>query len=228
MGSQFTITKKILTLRSLLSFNIFDPYFDPLAYEWVVNSFFKRQRIAEDLATIINRLIPQSKAIIVDMAAGTGVLSIPLAQLGYRVIGMDISNLMLEQIKEKASRFQISELRTVKHNFNSFSAFPSNSIDGYTCLAANRHITNLDVFLTEIYRTLKPGGYFVWPIFWSDFVHWKINAGLKQPVFSSTLAKIMAKYKFKNIKIDRRDSLIRNTIKGVPGYAIPAYIIAQK
>ena len=220
--------KKFSALKSLLGFRSFEPYYEPKTYEWVVNTFFKRSVVAEDVANLIARLIPRSKAVIVDMAAGTGLVSLPLMRLGYRVIAIDIDQQMLDEVKQKAESAALEDVRIVRQNINFFSNFPDNSVDGYTCMAANRYIVNLDVFLSEIYRTLKPGGYFVWPIFASDYVHWKLAAGFRQPVFSWTLAKLMKKKGYINVKIDKFDSMIRNTMKGVPIYAIPTYIIAQK
>jgi len=51
------------------------------------------------IETITNLITPQSK--VVDFGAGTGRLSVPLSQLGYKVTAVEPSQEMLDQLKQK-------------------------------------------------------------------------------------------------------------------------------
>jgi SAM-dependent methyltransferase len=53
-------------------------------------------------AAILARLLPPPPAAVLDVGAGTGFLSIPLARLGYSVTALDLSGGMLARLSEKA------------------------------------------------------------------------------------------------------------------------------
>ena len=79
-------------------------YDDPKTYDFIVEKFLGRKKIAKDIVNIIQKHVPKDKnAVILDEAAGTGVVSLELARRGYKVTATDISLEMLTELKVKAS-----------------------------------------------------------------------------------------------------------------------------
>jgi 2-polyprenyl-3-methyl-5-hydroxy-6-metoxy-1,4-benzoquinol methylase len=90
-------------------------------------------------------------ATICDFGCGTGRLSIPLAQAGYAVVAVDISESSLGELLRTARGLAIDSIVTA-------TALPSKP-----CLAAVvgsdvLHHVDLDRYLPRIQRALRPGG----------------------------------------------------------------------
>lgn len=92
---------------------------------------------------------------ILDVGAGTGAFSIPLAKLGYDVVHFDLSDEMLEKARKKAAG--IPNLRFVKGNAADLSAFSENAFDLTLCFdgAISFSGRNADRVIREICRTGK-------------------------------------------------------------------------
>lgn len=203
-------------------------YEDPQAYDFVVDKFLGRSKLARDMADCLQKHVPVKKSgiKILDEASGTGAISLELARRGYNTYATDISQDMMSQLQTKAKDQNLS-IETALADSNKTLPYTDNSFSAVVSASANRYITDLDTFLNEVNRVLETGGYFIWPILGADIIPWKRNAGLNQPTLSFSLAKEMEKHGFK-VKTDVIGSFMRNTLKGVPAYAIPTYLIAQK
>lgn len=59
-------------------------------------------------AAVLRRLLPGEGGRVLDVGAGTGVLSLPAARLGYRVTGVDVSPSMLARLQASADREGLS------------------------------------------------------------------------------------------------------------------------
>lgn len=68
---------------------------------------------------------------ILDVGAATGVYSIPLAQMGFDVVHLDLSDEMIKAAKEKAAG--LSNIRFVKHDASSLDIFSDNEFDLVLC-----------------------------------------------------------------------------------------------
>lgn len=98
---------------------------------------------------------------ILEIAAGTGRFTKVLLENGNSVIAFDISSSMLEQLKQNLKdhpnygRLQIivGDARTME--------LESCSVDVVVCFNALSHIPEHKRVLTEVYRVLKPGGFFL-------------------------------------------------------------------
>lgn len=100
---------------------------------------------------------------ICDLACGQGILSRRLAGLGAVVIGVDISEGMLDL----ARRYERDEPRGVDYvcgDARSLPEFPEEAFDGLVCNLALMDIPDLDATLRTISRVLRPGGRFVFSI----------------------------------------------------------------
>jgi demethylmenaquinone methyltransferase/2-methoxy-6-polyprenyl-1,4-benzoquinol methylase len=101
-----------------------------------------RKRTVRDLA-----LPPGSR--VLDLAAGTGDLCRDLAAAGHRPIGADLSYGMLAAARTDAPLLQADALRL---------PVPDGVADGVTCGFALRNFVDLEAFVTELARVVRPGG----------------------------------------------------------------------
>ncbi|WP_409302426.1 class I SAM-dependent DNA methyltransferase [Peribacillus sp. SCS-155] len=97
---------------------------------------------------------------IIDLACGTGRLAIPLAKNGYRLIGVDISEEMLEQAKQKSEGLEIDwvlqditkmdileQSELIFMAGNSFQHFLTNESQDMLLNAVHRHLTHKGRFV---------------------------------------------------------------------------------
>jgi demethylmenaquinone methyltransferase / 2-methoxy-6-polyprenyl-1,4-benzoquinol methylase len=88
-------------------------------------------------------------ATVLDLACGTGDLCRELTTSSYRPIGMDLSYGMLAAARTEAPLVHADALRLPVRD---------GSIDGVTCGFALRNFVDLEPFLAELARVLRPGG----------------------------------------------------------------------
>lgn len=104
-----------------------------------------------------------------DIACGTGNLTLPLAQAGFQVKGLDISPEMLAIAQNKASSAQLNIPFVCQ---DMCEAYPGELVDAVTCLYGGLNFLNstqaLKQALAQVYAALKPGGLFVFDQFSAD------------------------------------------------------------
>jgi demethylmenaquinone methyltransferase / 2-methoxy-6-polyprenyl-1,4-benzoquinol methylase len=88
-------------------------------------------------------------SVVVDLAAGTGDLCRDLQAAGHRPVGVDLSWGMLAAARTTAPLVQADVLRL---------PLPDGRADGATCGFALRNFVDLDAFLAELARVVRPGG----------------------------------------------------------------------
>ena len=94
-----------------------------------------------------------------DLGAGCGFQSVPLAQLGFRVVAMDLSAKMLAQLKKTAKNLPIE---TICDDLSNFTNYESDNIELVVCMGDT--LTHLDAFkkvqalLDSIFSSLQTGG----------------------------------------------------------------------
>lgn len=111
---------------------------------------------------VVNIVSESKPNTILDIATGTGDLAINLAETGAdRIIGLDISNGMLEIGKEKVTRKNLGHQIEMVLGDSENMPFEDNSFDAITVAFGIRNFENLEKGLKEILRVLKPGGTFV-------------------------------------------------------------------
>ncbi len=99
---------------------------------------------------------------LLDIATGTGDLAIMMAKLHpEKIIGLDISEGMLEVGKQKIAKANLSDKIEMMLGDSEEMPFENNTFDGITVSFGVRNFANLDKGLQEIHRVLKPGGTFV-------------------------------------------------------------------
>lgn len=90
-----------------------------------------------------------SRAIVLDLACGTGDMCRDLTDAGLRPVGVDLSFGMLAASRTDAP---------LVHGDGLVLPFPDDSIDGVTCGFALRNFVALEPLFAELARILRPGG----------------------------------------------------------------------
>ena len=96
---------------------------------------------------------------ILDLACGTGLLTIPAAQIVNpgSVIGVDSSMGMLAQAQEKIVAANISNLELIEADIDSIE-FAAEQFDVVFCCSAIVYSTDIPAVIDKCYRWLKPEG----------------------------------------------------------------------
>ena len=102
--------------------------------------------------------------LVADFGCGTGRALIPLARRGFRTLGIDLSDPMLQVVREKAELDELDVMR-VRANLVELDGLRSGVLDYGICMFSTlgmiRGRQNRHQFLKHVHRTLKPGGLFV-------------------------------------------------------------------
>jgi len=107
----------------------------------------------------IRLLKPYHPKYILDVATGTGDLAIAALSLNPdKVVGIDISEKMIEIGKEKIKKKKLTDKIQLLPGDSEKLIFIDNSFDAVTVAFGVRNFENLEKGLKDIYRVLKPGG----------------------------------------------------------------------
>ncbi len=200
---------------------------DPHEYESYVLKY-GREKLGQKVADLMKKYGPSvdengNKPNILDIGAGTGLISKALLDSGYSVTSTDLSLPSLNLIPEKGKEIDI-----VLSDMNEDFPFHDNSFDGITSVWANRFITDSDHFLSESLRVLRPNGILLWPIFPPERIPWKINNGMKQHTTTKALATDATHVGFSEsftIPPDYIGTIIK---RDLPLRAVSGFVIARK
>jgi len=97
--------------------------------------------------------------IILDIATGTGDFAVEALKLNpKKIIGIDISEGMLNIGKEKMKKKKVDDIIDLQLGDSENLKFEDNYFDGYTVGFGVRNFENLEKGLSEMLRVLKPNG----------------------------------------------------------------------
>ena len=108
---------------------------------------------------MLRLLIPLRPRVMLDVATGTADVAIMAEQMlrPEKIIGIDISDGMLELGREKLKARQLTDVITLQNGDSEAINFPDHSFDAVTVAFGVRNFEDLDKGLREILRVLKPG-----------------------------------------------------------------------
>jgi len=107
----------------------------------------------------IQMLQEEQPKLILDIATGTGDFAIEALALNPdKVIGVDISEGMLEEGRKKMKKKKLDHLIELRLGDSEKLLFPENNFDAVIVSFGVRNFENLEKGLTDMYRVLKPGG----------------------------------------------------------------------
>ena len=127
-------------------------------YAWISGGV--DEKIEENRKFFVDHDIqPIRSGLAFDLGAGCGFQSVPLAQLGFRVVALDLSAKMLAQLKKTAKNLPIE---TICDDLSNFSNYENGNIELVVCMGDT--LTHLDDFkkvqalLDTIFSSLETGG----------------------------------------------------------------------
>lgn len=94
---------------------------------------------------------------VLDYCCGNGETSIFLAKHGIKTVGIDISDLSVENCKKLAHAEGVQNIVSFFVMDGEAMTFPSNSFDVIACIGVLHHLDTAKAF-RELARVLKPGG----------------------------------------------------------------------
>lgn len=129
-------------------------YFEAVAPQW--------NTMREDYfdETLKSKIIPAgelSDKIVADLGAGTGFLSLALAQNAQLVFAVDQSRNMLGELSRSAASQALKNVYPILGTFEALPLFDG-SVDYIFSSMALHHVENPQQAIKEMYRVLKPGG----------------------------------------------------------------------
>jgi 2-polyprenyl-3-methyl-5-hydroxy-6-metoxy-1,4-benzoquinol methylase len=127
-------------------------------YVWTVGGLDHALSVgAADLAEFVG-----APGYAVDIGAGFGMHTIPLARVGFRVLAIDTSAYLLEQLRQHSTGLPVTGVRADLKEFARHISSPADLIicmgDTLTHLTREEEIGQL---LREVAASLRPGGRFV-------------------------------------------------------------------
>lgn len=129
-------------------------YFDQIAPQW--NSM-RQKYFNQDIRPILFKRINFKNKTVIDLGAGTGYLSLALAKYAKLVFAIDQSQNMLDQIRQKATYQNLTNVFTIISDVNTI-AFQSHQIDVVTMNMALHHMVDPSSIIKEMHRLLKDNG----------------------------------------------------------------------
>jgi ubiquinone/menaquinone biosynthesis C-methylase UbiE len=127
--------------------------FAPVAANYTRSTFHAS---SERLQEVLDLARPKLGDLALDVATGTGNTAFALAPYVRRVIGLDVTNEMLDQARRLTAERGVKNVDWVLGDVADLP-FPDDTFDLYTVRAAPHHFRDIDAFLREAFRVLKPG-----------------------------------------------------------------------
>ena len=107
------------------------------------------------LQEVVDLAQPKRGDLVLDVATGTGNTAFALAPHVRRVIGLDLTREMLAEARKVAAERQILNVDWVIGDAERLP-FQDDTFDIYSVRAAPHHFANVDAFIAESFRVLKP------------------------------------------------------------------------
>lgn len=110
---------------------------------------------SERLQEVLDLAQPQRGDLVLDVATGTGNTAFALAPYVRRVIGLDLTREMLDEARRIADERMVKNTDWVIGDAARLP-FQDGTFDLYVVRAAPHHFPDVDAFLAEAFRVLKP------------------------------------------------------------------------
>lgn len=93
---------------------------------------------------------------VLDMGAGTGIFTLPIARRCREVVAVDISRNMLDLLEKKAAAAGLTNIRTLVADLEKFE--PEGTFSVVCAFASMEYVADLPALLGRLARHVRPGG----------------------------------------------------------------------
>lgn len=135
--------------------------FDVMGNSYEESLFAFPQTRKLEAQAIINRAKVSRGMALLDFAAGSGFLTLPLAQIignnGY-VVAVDVSEVMLAHLRRKALDGNLSHIHCMRTDDPNLGDLEDDTFDRIVSLGGFHHVADQVQVTRSLYRTLKPSG----------------------------------------------------------------------
>jgi len=132
-----------------------------ISFDRVADIYDDTRRMPDEVVervmdAIGSRLKPASS--ILEIGIGTGRMAIPLAQRGFLITGIDISDKMLAHLRKKSAVLP-KPIHAVRGNIHALP-FVNRAFDAVLAVHVLHLVDDIDACLREVHRVLRAGGKF--------------------------------------------------------------------
>jgi ubiquinone/menaquinone biosynthesis C-methylase UbiE len=126
-------------------------------YSWMTGDFHTKTNEFKSLLTD-NFIRPTSNKIAIDLGAGHGLQSIPLAEVGFQVLAIDFNQQLLDELKVNSKDLDVTVINDDIKNVETFADKPELII---CCGDTLSHLDNkieIKTFISNIVKSLDKNG----------------------------------------------------------------------
>lgn len=126
-------------------------------YSWMTGDFHTK---SNEFKTFLldNSIKPFSNKIAIDLGAGHGLQSIPLAEIGYKVLAVDFNEQLLGELKINAKKLNIKIINDDIKKVETFANTPELIICCGDTLSHLDNKTEIKAFISDITKSLSKNG----------------------------------------------------------------------
>lgn len=136
--------------------------FDNIAHSYdFLNHFFSLGIDVLWRKKALRILRKEQPKVLLDVATGTGDFALEAVRMGLkptRIVGVDISEGMLEVGRKKIAKKGLSEIIEMRLGDSENLPFSDNSFDAFTVAFGVRNFEDLEAGLKDMLRVMRPGG----------------------------------------------------------------------
>ncbi len=179
-----------------------------------------RRALAEAQAMLLHMADAQPGESVLDLACGTGLVSLPLAEavgVSGHVFATDISEKMIDKLQRSAAGRGFRHVYPFRADAEAVNEIPNVTLDLVTCALGLMYVADTAKAIREAHRVLRPGGRVVFAVWgerskcgWADIfsiVDARVNSEVCPLFFrlgtATTLADEMSDAGFADIETQR-------------------------
>jgi len=138
--------------------NLSNIFMNKRSFEDLVNSFENPERKEWQKPELVISMFGELKGkTVMDIGAGTGYFSFPMAERGATVIAADVDERFLDYVETKRSELNVSNVSTRKVEYDD-PLLKNEEVDHVIIVNTYHHIDNRVDYFSKVLAGIKPGG----------------------------------------------------------------------